>query len=177
MKKKTIGSVLIVIIAIIAAFLRFNRRMERINKNEERRKIVEQAEAVKKTQNIINNEQNTKTAEFLKSIADKNKNKSTPSYDEYTPVEVNLGIGKKDNKYFIVDGKANTSTEIKDVQNVYVLYINDLDYSQEYKGIFIQDNKGWKVIDQNQKVLADLGQLEINSKSKFEIKNNKISVK
>lgn len=181
MKKKTLGRVLIVIIAIVAAWLRFSRRMNNINQREsERKKLVEQAETVKKFQNTLNN-QDTKTSNFLKSIADKKKNESNTEsnneYDEYTPIEVNLGIGKKDNKYYIVDGKANTSVEIKDVKNVYVLYINDIDYKEEYNGIFIQDNQGWKLIDSNQEVLVDLGEIEIHSKSQIEIKENKISIK
>lgn len=76
-----------------------------------------------------------------------------------------------------MDGKANTSVEIKDVKNVYVLYINDIDYKEEYNGIFIQDNQGWKLIDSNQEVLVDLGEIEIHSKSQIEIKENKISIK
>ncbi len=105
MKKKTLGRVLIVIIAIVAAWLRFSRRMNNINQREsERKKLVEQAETVKKFQNTLNN-QDTKTSNFLKSIADKKKNESNTEsnneYDEYTPVEVNLGIGKKDGKYFL----------------------------------------------------------------------------
>ncbi len=64
MKKKTLGRVLIVIIAIVAAWLRFSRRMNNINQREaERKKLVEQAETVKKFQDTLNN-QNAKTSNF-----------------------------------------------------------------------------------------------------------------
>lgn len=167
---KKILSVLVIVVALIGVFLRVSRIYR---KNEKKQQNLQYVNAQPYTTNNTKEIQN-QTKEVINNIQ-KQTSEELPKFEKYTPVNGEYSLGLANGKHYIVDVKTKESFLLENVEKAYVLYIKNVDSNAEMNAIFTYD-RTWTLRDKNGKVIADLGNIDINEKSKFEIKDNQINV-
>lgn len=119
---------------------------------------IQQKEQLKKFQNII-------------------KINNNELYDSYTSINKDYALAIKENKHYIINVQTKEKSEILNIKSAKVLPIENYDLKSYTSGIFIEDNEGWKWIEETQKVLQDLRKADITNNTQFEVRNGVISIK
>lgn len=119
---------------------------------------IQQKEQLKKFQNII-------------------KINNNELYDSYTSINKDYALAIQENKHYIINVQTKEKSEILNIKSAKVLPIENYDLKSYTSGIFIEDNEGWKWIEETQKVLQDLGKADITNNTQFEVRNGVISIK
>lgn len=119
---------------------------------------IQQKEQLKKFQNII-------------------KINNNELYDSYNSINKDYALAIQENKHYIINVQTKEKSEILNIKSAKVLPIENYDLKSYTSGIFIEDNEGWKWIEETQKVLQDLGKADITNNTQFEVRNGVISIK
>lgn len=119
---------------------------------------IQQKEQLKKFQNII-------------------KINNNELYDSYNSINKDYALAIQENKHYIINVQTKEKSEILNIKSAKVLPIENYDLKSYTSGIFIEDNEGWKWIEETQKVLQDLRKADITNNTQFEVRNGVISIK
>lgn len=161
-------------IAFLGRTLILNKIKE--DKKEAQVEMVEHSKIV----NQNRDENNTKEYKKLKNILEETKenSQSTDSikFEEYIPIDGNFSLGKAHSEYYLYHIKSSEMKKLSDIDMARVCYVKNEDDNSEFNGLFIQREKVWYLIDENENVMANLGKINIDEKTTFVIKGKEINL-
>ncbi|MBS4761925.1 hypothetical protein KG089_04245 [Carnobacteriaceae bacterium zg-ZUI252] len=181
MDKKKLGTIGVIILAIIGVGLRFLRFNDRIEKRERERESYSQLVQVR---SAVQNMSSTTKYDFKKLSAkwssmsnhSTKENAGNLSYDKYTPVDGTYSLGQIQSKYYVVDVKSGGGTPMDNVTEAYVVFLRNNDANWESNIIVGKVKNEWLVFGPEANVHGNLGDIEITSKTKrLTLQNDKIT--
>lgn len=158
---------------VILIFLRINR----VNRYSEQQKEYEETIRIQESIKKMNELNKIQQKEQLKKFQNIIKINNNELYDSYTSINKDYALAIKENKHYIINVQTKEKSEILNIKSAKVLPIENYDLKSYTSGIFIEDNEGWKWIEETQKVLQDLGKADITNNTQFEVRNGVISIK
>lgn len=158
---------------VILIFLRINR----VNRYSEQQKEYEETIRIQESIKKMNELNKIQQKEQLKKFQNIIKINNNELYDSYTSINKDYALAIQENKHYIINVQTKEKSEILNIKSAKVLPIENYDLKSYTSGIFIEDNEGWKWIEETQKVLQDLGKADITNNTQFEVRNGVISIK
>lgn len=158
---------------VILIFLRINR----VNRYSEQQKEYEETIRIQESIKKMNELNKIQQKEQLKKFQNIIKINNNELYDSYTSINKDYALAIQENKHYIINVQTKEKSEILNIKSAKVLPIENYDLKSYTSGIFIEDNDGWKWIEETQKVLQDLGKADITNNTQFEVRNGVISIK